>query len=116
MNLARGLDAEEEHVRGTPARPGGYAEHLGIEAEAIEARRVRGVWPCRPDREHPSRVERVPARTRADVAVEALVLHLRERPRAIVDVENDHVELASRARDDVEGISQHDLAARIVAG
>ena len=49
-------------------------------------------------------------RARARIAVEPLVLRLSERPRTVVDVEQDHVERGRRSLDGVEHVANHDPA------
>ena len=67
-------------------------ENLYVEGEALEAARVLGIRSGRPYCEDALGPERGLAYAHADVAIDPLVLHLRQRPRSVVDVEQDDVE------------------------
>ncbi len=59
-------------------------------------------------------MQRVVAQAHTYLAVQSLILRVRERDRAVVDVEQDHVELRRRAFDGFEYVTQHHRAARVI--
>jgi hypothetical protein len=97
-------------VRTVGPRPG----FLGVEADLPQAVGESSVRPRRPNRQHPSRPQRVKGRIQAGEGVEPVILAPSQPLRAVVHVEQDSVKPGPHPLEDESHIGDSNPRARIL--